>query len=44
MGAVRSVGRAQWAAYFLLGAGILAPWNALLTAIDYFALLFPVRV
>ena len=25
------------ACYFILGTGILAPWNAFLTAIDYFS-------
>jgi equilibrative nucleoside transporter 1/2/3 len=29
------------ASYFLLGAGLLAPWNALLTATDYYGLVFP---
>lgn len=27
--------------YFLLGAGYLVPWNAFITAIDYFELLYP---
>lgn len=29
------------AAFFLLGIGVLLPWNALLAAIDYYAMLFP---
>eukprot|EP00250_Pteridium_aquilinum_P008569 c18042_g1_i1 orf=205-1512(+) len=29
--------------YFLLGAGYLVPWNAFITAIDYFELLYPSR-
>ena len=35
--------RAAYALYFLLGAGLLAPWNALLLAADYYALLLPGR-
>jgi hypothetical protein len=31
------------ACYFLLGSGILAPWNALITGADYFEEIFPVR-
>lgn len=31
------------ASYFLLGSGILAPWNALITAADYYETLYPVR-
>ncbi|KAI5082220.1 hypothetical protein GOP47_0001963 [Adiantum capillus-veneris] len=27
--------------FFLLGAGYLVPWNAFITAIDYFELLYP---
>jgi hypothetical protein len=30
------------AAYFLLGSGILAPWNALITAADYYETVYPV--
>jgi hypothetical protein len=30
--------------YFLLGAGLLAPWNALITAADYFQAVYPVGV
>mmetsp|Transcript_13082 Transcript_13082/g.35624 ORF Transcript_13082/g.35624 Transcript_13082/m.35624 type:complete len:160 (-) Transcript_13082:11-490(-) len=33
--------RLAWAAYFTIGTGLLAPWNALLTGIDYFAAVFP---
>ncbi|KAH7372613.1 hypothetical protein KP509_17G013000 [Ceratopteris richardii] len=29
--------------FFLLGAGYLVPWNAFITAIDYFELLYPSR-
>lgn len=29
------------AAYFLLGSGILAPWNALITAADYYEAIYP---
>lgn len=29
------------ACFFLLGSGLLAPWNALLTATDYYAAVFP---
>jgi equilibrative nucleoside transporter 1/2/3 len=32
-----------WACYFLLGCGFLAPWNAFITAVDYFAAVFPGR-
>ncbi|KAI8465416.1 MAG: hypothetical protein J3K34DRAFT_473490 [Monoraphidium minutum] len=35
--------RAAYACYFLLGAGVLAPWNALLMAADYWAAVFPGR-
>jgi hypothetical protein len=31
------------ACYFLLGSGILAPWNALITAADYYETIYPVR-
>jgi hypothetical protein len=31
------------ACYFLLGAGMLAAWNALITATDYFGAVYPVR-
>ncbi|KAL4191830.1 hypothetical protein AMTRI_Chr06g169170 [Amborella trichopoda] len=27
--------------YFILGAGFLVPWNAFITAVDYFAYLYP---
>lgn len=29
--------------HFLLGAGNLLPWNALITAVDYFAYLYPTK-
>ncbi|KAF6258945.1 nucleoside transporter-domain-containing protein [Scenedesmus sp. NREL 46B-D3] len=32
-----------YACYFLLGSGILAPWNAFITAADYFEAVFPGR-
>jgi hypothetical protein len=32
------------ACYFLLGSGILAPWNALITAADYYETIYPVGV
>ena len=28
--------------FFLFGAGLLAPWNAFITAVDYFNYLWPV--
>lgn len=30
-----------YAVYFALGAGFLLPWNAFITAVDYFAYLYP---
>jgi hypothetical protein len=30
------------ACYFLLGSGILAPWNALITAADFYETVYPV--
>lgn len=30
-----------YAVYFTLGAGFLLPWNAFITAVDYFAYLYP---
>ena len=37
----------RWAACYLcwvfLGMGILFPWNAFITAVDYFGLLYPIR-
>jgi hypothetical protein len=35
--------RAAYACYFLLGSGVLAPWNAFITAADYYAAVFPGR-
>ena len=35
--------RLAYGCYFLLGAGVLAPWNALLMAADYWAAVYPVR-
>ncbi|WIA30418.1 hypothetical protein OEZ86_000502 [Tetradesmus obliquus] len=32
-----------YACFFLLGSGILAPWNAFITAADYFEAVFPGR-
>lgn len=34
---------AAWAAYFFLGAGMLAPWNALISAADYYEAMWPGR-
>eukprot|EP00290_Baffinella_frigidus_P048801 CAMPEP_0180388812 /NCGR_PEP_ID=MMETSP0989-20121125/31040_1 /TAXON_ID=697907 /ORGANISM="non described non described, Strain CCMP2293" /LENGTH=92 /DNA_ID=CAMNT_0022389903 /DNA_START=10 /DNA_END=284 /DNA_ORIENTATION=- len=31
------------ALFVLLGCGLLLPWNALITALDFFAALFPTR-
>lgn len=33
--------RVTWGCFFLLGAGLLAPWNAVLTATDYMQAVFP---
>lgn len=33
--------RVAWCSYFLLGTGLLAPWNALITATDFFSAAFP---
>ncbi|CAN7138654.1 unnamed protein product [Brassica rapa subsp. narinosa] len=33
--------RAAYVIHFLLGAGSLIPWNALITAVDYFGYLYP---
>ncbi|KAJ9510448.1 hypothetical protein QJQ45_015893, partial [Haematococcus lacustris] len=35
--------RIAWGCYFLLGIGILAPWNAYISATDFFEVLFPGR-
>eukprot|EP00775_Hariotina_reticulata_P011647 gene11647-11792_t len=35
--------RLAYACYFALGSGILAPWNAFITAADYFEAVFPGR-
>eukprot|EP00879_Flechtneria_rotunda_P030561 GHRR01033209.1.p1 GENE.GHRR01033209.1~~GHRR01033209.1.p1 ORF type:complete len:168 (+),score=44.25 GHRR01033209.1:100-603(+) len=35
--------KAAYCCYFLLGSGILAPWNAFITAADYFEAVFPGR-
>lgn len=32
-----------YACYFLLGSGVLAPWNAFITAADYYELVYPGR-
>jgi equilibrative nucleoside transporter 1/2/3 len=34
---------AAYACYFLIGACLLAPWNALITAADYWQAIFPGR-
>lgn len=34
-------GRVAYFIFFLLGTGFLLPWNAFITATDYFALLYP---
>lgn len=34
-------GRVAYVIFFLLGTGFLLPWNAFITATDYFALLYP---
>lgn len=36
-------GRLAYACYFFLGAGVLAPWNALIMAADYWASVYPGR-
>src|SRR5436305_883185 len=33
--------RVAYIIHFLLGAGNLLPWNALITAVDYFSYLYP---
>ncbi|KAI4348300.1 hypothetical protein L6164_009036 [Bauhinia variegata] len=35
--------RMAYIIHFLLGAGNLLPWNALITAVDYFAYLYPTK-
>ena len=37
----RDTCRVAYIIHFLLGAGNLLPWNALITAVDYFAYLYP---
>ncbi|XP_061344546.1 equilibrative nucleotide transporter 8 isoform X1 [Gastrolobium bilobum] len=37
----RDTYRVAYIIHFLLGAGNLLPWNALITAVDYFAYLYP---
>jgi hypothetical protein len=34
--------RLAFACYFLLGCGVLAPWNAFITGVDYYGAVFPV--
>lgn len=34
-------GNAAYLIFFWLGAGFLFPWNAFITGIDYFMLLYP---
>jgi hypothetical protein len=31
----------EWCVFVLLGVGFLLPWNAFITAIDYFEQLYP---
>jgi len=35
--------RTEHVLYFILGVGILMPWNAFITAADYYQSVFPVR-
>lgn len=37
----RDAYRVAYVIHFLLGAGSLIPWNALITAVDYFGYLYP---
>lgn len=37
----RDTYRVAYVIHFLLGAGSLIPWNALITAVDYFGYLYP---
>ena len=37
----RPLCRRSWSIFFLLGCGILAPWNALITSVDYWGQVFP---
>ncbi|QHO21603.1 Equilibrative nucleotide transporter [Arachis hypogaea] len=39
----RDTCRVAYIIHFLLGAGNLLPWNALITAVDYFAYLYPTK-
>jgi equilibrative nucleoside transporter 1/2/3 len=42
-GAPEDVGNRVYWICFVLGAGILFPWNAYITAVDYFEVLYPGR-
>ncbi|XP_028784217.1 equilibrative nucleotide transporter 8-like [Neltuma alba] len=42
-GAVQDPFRFAYIIHFFLGAGNLLPWNALITAVDYFAYLYPTK-
>ena len=39
----RDTYRIAYAIHFLLGAGNLLPWNALITAVDYFSYFYPAK-
>ncbi|MCI10012.1 equilibrative nucleotide transporter 8-like, partial [Trifolium medium] len=39
----RDAYRVAYIIHFLLGAGNLLPWNAFITAVDYFAYLYPTK-
>ncbi|RWW57235.1 hypothetical protein BHE74_00035988 [Ensete ventricosum] len=39
--APKDVFHVAYAVYFTLGAGFLLPWNAFITAVDYFSYLYP---
>lgn len=40
---IRDTCRLVYVIHFMLGAGNLLPWNALITAVDYFGQLYPAR-
>ena len=42
--ACRAQTRIAYGLHYLLGVGLLTPWNAFVTASDYFELRFPVGV
>lgn len=39
----RDTNKIAYSIHFLLGAGNLLPWNALITAVDYFGYLYPTK-